>query len=140
MDGMPGEEVVRRVTTENPGIPIIVLTGHGSIEDATAAIKAGAYDFLTKPLDLDHLNHIVKNALKGRQQQKIITELQEKIKKGGHPDGMIGKSAELNRVKELISKAAPSKYSQISEVNVVLIIKQLQKSALSQYSLLSFNP
>ena len=109
MDGMPGEEVVRRVTTENPGIPIIVLTGHGSIEDATAAIKAGAYDFLTKPLDLDHLNHIVKNALKGRQQQKIIRELLEKIKKGGHPDGMIGKSAELNRVKELISKAAPSK-------------------------------
>ena len=109
MDGISGEEVVRRVTTENPGIPIIVLTGHGSIEDATAAIKAGAYDFLTKPLDLDHLNHIVKNALKGREQQKIITELQEKIKSGGQTDGMIGKSAELNRVKELIAKAAPSK-------------------------------
>ena len=71
MDGIPGEEVVRRVTTENPGIPIIVLTGHGSIDDATAAIKAGAYDLLTKPLDLDHLNHIVKNALKGREQQQI---------------------------------------------------------------------
>lgn len=110
MDGIPGEEVVRRVTTEHPGIPIIVLTGHGSIEDATAAIKAGAYDFLTKPLDLDHLNHIVKNALKGREQQKIITELQEKIKNGGNSDSdMIGKSAELNKVKELISKAAPSK-------------------------------
>ena len=110
MDGIPGEEVVRRVTTEHPGIPIIVLTGHGSIEDATAAIKAGAYDFLTKPLDLDHLNHIVKNALKGREQQKIITELQEKIKNGGNSaSDMIGKSAELNKVKELISKAAPSK-------------------------------
>ena len=110
MDGIPGEEVVRRVTTEHPGIPIIVLTGHGSIEDATAAIKAGAYDFLTKPLDLDHLNHIVRNALKGREQQKIITELQEKIKNGGNSAGdMIGKSAELNKVKELISKAAPSK-------------------------------
>ncbi len=110
MDGIPGEEVVRRVTTEHPGIPIIVLTGHGSIEDATAAIKAGAYDFLTKPLDLDHLNHIVKNALKGREQQKIITELQEKIKNGGESaSDMIGKSAELNRVKALISKAAPSK-------------------------------
>ncbi len=110
MDGISGEEVVRRVTTENPGIPIIVLTGHGSIEDATAAIKAGAYDFLTKPLDLDHLNHIVKNALKGREQQKIITELQEKIKNGGESaSDMIGKSAELNRVKALISKAAPSK-------------------------------
>ena len=110
MDGIPGEEVVQRVTTEHPGIPIIVLTGHGSIEDATAAIKAGAYDFLTKPLDLDHLNHIVKNALKGREQQKIITELQEKIKNGGvSASDMIGKSAELNKVKALISKAAPSK-------------------------------
>ena len=98
MDGIPGEEVVRRVTTEHPGIPIIVLTGHGSIEDATAAIKAGAYDFLTKPLDLDHLNHIVKNALKGREQQKIITELQEKIKNGGNSaSDLIGKSAEINR-------------------------------------------
>ena len=110
MDGIPGEEVVRRVTTENPGIPIIVLTGHGSIEDATAAIKAGAYDFLTKPLDLDHLNLIVKNALKGREQQKIITELQEKIRNGGNfASDMIGKSAELNRVKDLIAKAAPSR-------------------------------
>ena len=110
MDGIPGEEVVRHVTTEHPGIPIIVLTGHGSIEDATAAIKAGAYDFLTKPLDLDHLNLIVKNALKGREQQKIITELQEKIRNGGNSaSDMIGKSAELNRVKELIAKAAPSK-------------------------------
>ena len=109
MDGIPGEEVVRRVTTENPGIPIIVLTGHGSIEDATAAIKAGAYDFLTKPLDLDHLNHIVKNALKGRQQQKLITELQEKIRTGGSAGEMIGKSSELNQVKNLISRAAPSR-------------------------------
>ena len=109
MDGISGEEVVRRVTTENPGIPIIVLTGHGSIEDATAAIKAGAFDFLTKPLDLDHLNHIVKNALKGREQQQIISELQQKIKTGSSTDGMIGKSAELNRVRTLIEKAAPSK-------------------------------
>ena len=70
MDGMPGEEVVRHVTTEN---------------------------------------HIVKNALKGRQQEKIISELQQKIKSGGQTDCMIGKSAELNRVKELIAKAAPSK-------------------------------
>ena len=109
MDGIPGEEVVRRVTTENPGIPIIVLTVHGSIEDATSAIKAGAYDFLTKPLDLDHLNLIVKNALKGREQQKIISELQQKIKTGSSTDGMIGKSSELSRVRALIEKAAPSK-------------------------------
>ncbi len=111
MDGISGEEVVRHVTTENPGIPIIVLTGHGSIDDATAAIKAGAYDFLTKPLDLDHLNLIVKNALKGRSQSKTISELQEKLKKSDVNTEMIGKSAELNRVKMMIQKAAPTKAS-----------------------------
>ena len=110
MDGIPGEEVVRRVTTEYPGIPIIVLTGHGSTEEAVAAIKAGAYNFLTKPLNLDQLNITVKNALEGREQKKTITALQEKIRNGGDAaTDMIGKSAELNRVKTLIAKAAPSK-------------------------------
>lgn len=110
MDGITGQEVVRHVVTENPGIPVIVLTGHGSTNDAVAALKAGAYDFLTKPLDLDHLNHIVKKALEGRQDKKTITELQEKIRNNGATAGdMIGKSSELNRVKELIAKAAPSR-------------------------------
>lgn len=109
MDGMSGEEVVRHVTIENPGIPIIVLTGHGSIEDATAAMKAGAYDFLTKPLDLDHLNLIVKNALKGRSQEKQIKALKEKLSGISFSDEMVGKSAELNKIRTLIAKAAPSK-------------------------------
>ena len=108
MDGMSGEEVVRHVTTENPGIPIIVLTGHGSIDDATAAIKSGAYDFLTKPLDLDHLNLIVKNALKGKIQAEKIRELQSKLAESAS-DEMIGKSSELNKVRNLIQKAAPAK-------------------------------
>ncbi|MDY4986038.1 MAG: sigma-54 dependent transcriptional regulator [Treponema sp.] len=108
MDGMSGEEVVRHVTTENPGIPIIVLTGHGSIDDATAAIKSGAYDFLTKPLDLDHLNLIVKNALKGKIQAEKIRELQSKLDESAS-DEMIGKSSELNKVRNLIQKAAPAK-------------------------------
>lgn len=108
MDGISGEEVVRRVTTENPGIPIIVLTGHGSIDDATAAIKAGAFDFLTKPLDLDHLNLIVKNALKGREQSKKISELQAKLSLQ-NSDEMVGKSSELGKVRTMIQKAAPTK-------------------------------
>ena len=111
MDGISGEEVVRQVTTKYPGIPIIVLTGHGSIDDATAAIKSGAFDFLTKPLDLDHLNLVVKNALKGREQSLKITELQEKLRKNASPDEMIGKSAELNKVRAIIQKAAPTKAS-----------------------------
>lgn len=111
MDGISGEEVVQYVTTENPGIPIIVLTGHGSIEEANKAIKAGAYYFLTKPLNLDHLNKIVKNALTERSQQLKIKELQERLKHNQNADDMIGKSAELNKVRAMISKAAPTKAS-----------------------------
>ena len=109
MDGISGEEVVRKVTTDYPGIPVIVLTGHGSIDDATKAIKNGAFDFLTKPLDLDHLNIVVKNALKGRVQEQQIKELKEKLLNKNSQSGMIGNSSEFNKVKEIINRTAPSK-------------------------------
>ena len=111
MDGISGSEVVKRVTSEHPGIPIIVLTGHGSIDDATAALKAGAFDFLTKPLDLDHLNKIVKNALQGKILAEQNRELKAKLLKSESSDEMIGKSDSLNRVRQMISKAAPAKAS-----------------------------
>ncbi len=113
MDGISGEEVVRRVTTEHPGIPAIVLTGHGSIDDATASIKAGAFDFLTKPLDLDHLNIVVKNALHGKILAEQNKELKEKLSKSisSSDDDMIGKSSEIAKVRQMIEKAAPSKAS-----------------------------
>lgn len=111
MDGISGEEVVRQVTTKHPGIPIIVLTGHGSIDDATAAIKAGAFDFLTKPLDLDHLNIVVKNALRGKELAEQNKQLKEKLSQRFDSSEMIGKSSELSKVKMLIEKAAPTKAS-----------------------------
>ena len=111
MDGISGSEVVQRVTSEHPGIPIIVLTGHGSIDDATAALKAGAFDFLTKPLDLDHLNKIVKNALQGKILAEQNRELQAKLLKSQNGDEMIGKSDSLNRVRQMISRAAPARAS-----------------------------
>lgn len=133
MDGMSGEEVVQHVTTENPGIPIIVLTGHGSIEEANKAIKAGAYYFLTKPLNLDHLNKIVKNALKERLQQLKIKELQDRLNSSQSADEMIGKSAELNKVKTMIQKAAPTKASVLitgeSGVGKELVARAIHKQS-----------
>ncbi len=111
MDGISGSDVVKRVTSEHPGIPIIVLTGHGSIDDATAALKAGAFDFLTKPLDLDHLNKIVKNALQGKILAEENRQLQAKLFKSQNGDEMIGKSDSLARVRQMISKAAPTRAS-----------------------------
>ncbi|MBR1911079.1 MAG: sigma-54-dependent Fis family transcriptional regulator, partial [Treponema sp.] len=50
MPGISGEEVLAKVTSETPGVPVIILTGHGSIDSAVDAMRHGAYDFLTKPL------------------------------------------------------------------------------------------
>ncbi|MCF0241912.1 MAG: sigma-54-dependent Fis family transcriptional regulator [Treponema sp.] len=109
MDGMSGEEVVRHITTENPGIPVIVLTGHGSIDDATKAIKMGAYDFLTKPLDLDHLNKIVKNALEGRELKLQKNQLQNELDNKKVLSEIVGKSPALKNVLDKVNRVAQSK-------------------------------
>jgi DNA-binding NtrC family response regulator len=111
MDGISGEEVLRRVTTEMPGIPVIVLTGHGSIDAAVDAMRAGAYDFLTKPLNLDQLSMIVKRALQGRELSLQHQQLQQEVNSEHSLDSMIGKSPEMQKVFEKIKKVAPTKAS-----------------------------
>jgi len=111
MPGISGEEVLRKVTTETPGIPVIVLTGHGSIDAAVDAMRNGAYDFLTKPLNLDQLGLIVKRALQGRELSLQHQQLQAELEGVHSFDKMIGKSAEMQKVFELVRKVAPSKAS-----------------------------
>lgn len=111
MDGISGEEVVKRVTTETPGIPVIVLTGYGSIDAAVEAMKSGAYDFLTKPLNLDQLNLIVKRALENRELSLQHKLLKEEIESSACLEQMIGRSAEMQKVFSMIKKVAPAKAS-----------------------------
>ncbi len=111
MPGVSGEEVLRRVTTETPGIPVIVLTGHGTVENAVAAMRSGAYDFLTKPLNLDRLSLLVKRALQNRelvlQHRELLREMENK-KSFEH---IIGKSPAMNKVFEVVKRVAPTKAS-----------------------------
>jgi DNA-binding NtrC family response regulator len=111
MPGISGADVLRKVTTETPGIPVIVLTGHGSIDAAVDAMRNGAYDFLTKPLNLDQLSLIVKRALQGRELSLQHKQLQEELAGVHSFDRMIGKSAEMQRIFDLVRKVAPSKAS-----------------------------
>lgn len=111
MPGISGEEVLRKVTTETPGIPVIVLTGHGSIDSAVDAMRNGAYDFLTKPLNLDQLTMIVKRALEARELSLQHKQLKKEVEKDMAFDKMIGKSAEMQKVFEMIKKVASSKAS-----------------------------
>ncbi|MCQ2610197.1 MAG: sigma-54 dependent transcriptional regulator [Treponema sp.] len=108
MPGITGEEVVRTVTAKMPGIPVIVLTGHGSIDAAVEAMRNGAYDFLTKPLNLDQLSMIVKRALQNRELSLAHNQLKKEIEDNSRLDVITGKSAGIQKVIELVKKVAPT--------------------------------
>lgn len=106
-----GEQVLREVTTKMPGIPVIVLTGHGSIDAAVKAMQDGAYDFLTKPLNLEQLEVIVKRALEGRELSIQHAELLKQVDSQKKTDGIIGKSAAMQKVMTLVKKVADARIS-----------------------------
>ena len=111
MNGMSGEEVLKKVTAETPGIPVIILTGHGSIDAAVDAMRHGAYDFLTKPLNLEQLGLIVKRALAGREMSLQHQQLKQELEDSSALKQMIGTSQAMRRVQETIRKVAGSKAS-----------------------------
>ncbi len=111
MPGVSGEEVLRRVTTESPGIPVIVLTGHGTVENAVEAMRSGAYDFLTKPLNLDRLSLLVKRALQNRELILQHRELEREIENRKSFEHIIGKSPAMLKVFEVLKRVAPTKAS-----------------------------
>jgi DNA-binding NtrC family response regulator len=111
MPRLSGEELLKRVASAHPTIPVIILTGHGSIESAVNAMRVGAYDFLTKPPNLDHLSLMVKRALANRELTLRHRELQEELEKRSRYANIIGKSQQMKRVFEVVSQVAPTKAS-----------------------------
>ena len=67
MPNLSGEEVLRKATSTSANLPVIILTGHGTIENAVQAMKNGAYDYLTKPVNMDRLSLLVQRALSARE-------------------------------------------------------------------------
>ncbi|MDR2303487.1 MAG: sigma-54 dependent transcriptional regulator [Treponema sp.] len=111
MPGLSGEELLRRIIAESPGFPVIVLTGHGTVENAVAAMRDGAYDFLTKPVNIDHLGFMVKRALEIRELAQRHREMEVELEHQRQFKTMIGRSAAMQRVFDTISRVAPTKAS-----------------------------
>ena len=86
--------------------PIVMITGHGDVETAVQALKAGAYDFLLKPLDLNRILITTKNALETKDLKQETKQLRKKISSKGLQ--MIGESAAIQRVRDIIDKVAPT--------------------------------
>jgi DNA-binding NtrC family response regulator len=107
MPGMDGMEVLRTLRRDGIDLPVIVITAHGSIESAVAAMKEGAYDFILKPFDPKHLEIVVRKALERENLKREIALLTEEVDRRYHL--LIGKSAMMKEAVETAKKAALSK-------------------------------
>jgi DNA-binding NtrC family response regulator len=111
MPKMSGTDLLDKIAARYPGLPVIVLTGHGTIEDAVAAMRSGAFDFLTKPVNLDHLSILVKRALETREMARKNRELEAEVEAQRRTSSIIGKSTEMKKVFDLIRRVAPTRAS-----------------------------
>ena len=112
MPEMTGEELLKHIVANYKNIPVIILTGHGTIETAVQMMHDGAYDFMTKPLNLDHLFLIVKRALSTRQLQIEHKELLSQVEKMKASSSMIvGKSPKMHQIMETVEQVAGTRAS-----------------------------
>jgi two-component system nitrogen regulation response regulator NtrX len=103
MPGMGGLDVLRAIKEEVPEVPVVMVSGHASIDVAVKAVKHGAWDFVEKPLSMDKTLSVVANALKVQDLRRENRELKAQL---FLEDTMIGECAAMLRVKELIRQSA----------------------------------
>lgn len=105
MPKMDGIEFLEKAKTVNSETPIIMISGHGNIETAVEAVKKGAYDYISKPPDLNRLLITLRNALDNsdlKQETKILKRKVSKVQE------MIGESSPIKKIKDTIDKVAPT--------------------------------
>ena len=103
---MDGLEVLRRIKESRPEIEVIILTAHGSVEGAVEAMKVGAFDYLSKPLDLEELRLVVNKALHSVRQTQELDYLRSRVDHENPSREIVGQSNEIMRVKRLIEQIA----------------------------------
>ncbi|MCL2341053.1 MAG: sigma-54 dependent transcriptional regulator [Proteobacteria bacterium] len=105
MTTMDGMEALKRIHAINPAIPVVIMTAFSSVDSAVAAIKRGAHDYLTKPLDFDRLRTTLEVAMGHRQRE---TDPQDIGQPFGDDGRIIGKSAPMQQLWEMIAHVAPT--------------------------------
>ncbi len=105
MPEMDGLETLKRLRTQFPGILVVMMSGHGSIETAVKSTKLGAYDYLEKPLDLEKVTILVRNALHQRKLEEENLNLRIQVERRFE---LVGSSPAMHRLREMIEMAAPA--------------------------------
>jgi len=139
MRGMDGIALCDYVTSNRPGLPVIVITAFGNLEMAISAIRAGAYDFLAKPFETEQLAISLNRAIQYRRLQEEVKRLRDVVPFSSRCPGILGESRPMQDLYELVSRVADTEAS-------VLIIgetgtgKELVARALHQTSRRSHRP
>ncbi len=111
MKGLDGIALCRRIVDSQPDVPVIVITAFGSMETAISAIRAGAYDFITKPFEIDTLDIALARAIQHRVLRDEVRRLREHTRNVTPSEEMIGTSPAMQRVYDLLSRIADSDVS-----------------------------
>jgi DNA-binding NtrC family response regulator len=106
MPGMDGMELQERIKELDQNATIIFITAHATVDTAVKALKAGAFDYVTKPVDPDYLSHLVTNALKQRSLASENVKLKEQISEFSKAEDIVGDSPQMHKVFELIQTVA----------------------------------
>ena len=135
MPKIDGIELLQRTRKKNSSLPFIMLTGHGNVETAVESMKLGAYDFISKPPDLNRLITSVRNAL---ERKELVTENKILRKKVAKRYQIIGESKSIKAIHELIDKVAQSEARVLitgeSGTGKELVAHQIHKRSLRQKS------
>src|ERR1700674_1606724 len=102
---LDGIGILRQLRTEMPTVPVVMISGHGTIETAVEAIKIGAYDFIEKPFNSDRLLLIVQRAIEPAAQRRENEEL--RLPAGGQID-LVGISGAASQLRQQIDRVAPT--------------------------------
>jgi two-component system, NtrC family, nitrogen regulation response regulator NtrX len=105
MPKVDGIEFLDKVRDMNPDVPVIMISGHGTIETAVEAVKKGAYDYIAKPPDLNRLLITIRNAM---DKTNLVAETKVLKRKVSKVEDMIGESEPIQKIRETIDKVAPT--------------------------------
>ncbi len=108
MPGRDGLSLLRDIIASHPGLPVILLSAYGSVESAVEAMRDGAVDFLTKPVNLDHLELVVRRALRQKNLERQNARLRAQLAERSALDRLIGSSEAMLAVRERIEQVAPT--------------------------------
>ncbi len=102
LDGMQLLEIIKK---QHPGLPVVMISGHGNIETAVQAIHLGAYDFIEKPFKADRLVLVADRALETSRLKREVTELRARA---GATNRIVGRSTIMNQLRQVIERVAPA--------------------------------